>query len=76
MAVSFADTGTGISVGVRDKIFDAFYTTKKEVKGVGLGLSVSYGIIQRHKGEIVVEDVLPHGAKFIIKLPISPKRDA
>lgn len=72
VAISFSDTGLGIPAANKEKIFEAFFTTKKEVKGVGLGLSVSYGIILRHRGSITVEDVSPHGAKFIIRLPVSP----
>lgn len=69
VAVSFADTGVGISDENKERVFEAFYTTKREVKGVGLGLSVSYGIIKYHQGEIKVADVLPHGAEFIVRLP-------
>ncbi|MEK6193950.1 MAG: ATP-binding protein, partial [Deltaproteobacteria bacterium] len=48
-----------------------FYTTKKKGKGVGLGLSVVYGIIQEHKGSIVVDSKPGKGARFTIKLPVS-----
>jgi two-component system NtrC family sensor kinase len=64
-----ADTGIGISEENRGRIFDAFFTTKKELSGVGLGLSVSYGIIQQHKGTIAVESTPGQGTTFIIQLP-------
>ena len=50
LSVIIRDTGTGMSDDVREKIFDAFFTTKEQVRGVGLGLSVCYGIIQSHGG--------------------------
>jgi len=64
------DTGVGIPESIRDKIFDAFFTTKQKVKGVGLGLSVCYGIIKDHGGEIKVESEVGKGTHFIITLPI------
>jgi PAS domain S-box-containing protein len=65
------DTGIGIPEEVRDKIFEAFFTTKQKVKGVGLGLSVCYGIIKDHGGEIKVESEVDKGTTFTIHLPIS-----
>ena len=64
------DTGIGIPEEIRNKIFEAFFTTKQKVKGVGLGLSVCYGIIKDHGGEIKVESEEGEGATFIISLPI------
>jgi len=64
------DTGAGIPEELRDKIFEAFFTTKQKVKGVGLGLSVCYGIIKDHGGEIKVESEVGKGANFIISLPV------
>ncbi len=55
VSIHIQDTGVGIPERIRDKIFDAFFTTKQAVKGVGLGLSVCYGIIKDHGGEIKVE---------------------
>ena len=57
---------------VRNKIFDAFYTTKEQVRGVGLGLSVCYGIVSDHGGNIVVESEPGKGATFTIVLPVPP----
>ena len=56
---------------VREKIFDAFFTTKEQVRGVGLGLSVCYGIIQNHGGAIDVESAPGMGSTFTVCLPIA-----
>jgi two-component system NtrC family sensor kinase len=68
IAVSFADTGPGITEEVREKIFDPFYTTKEH--GTGLGLSISYGIVEQHGGTITVDSMVGTGSTFIITLPI------
>jgi two-component system NtrC family sensor kinase len=68
--IQIQDTGVGIPEGIRDKIFDAFFTTKQKVKGVGLGLSVCYGIIKDHGGEIKVESEEEKGTTFTISLPL------
>jgi two-component system NtrC family sensor kinase len=68
--IHIQDTGTGIPEEIRDKIFEAFFTTKQKVKGVGLGLSVCYGIIKDHSGEIKVESEEGKGTTFTISLPI------
>ncbi len=62
------DTGTGIRAEDKDKIFDPFFTTKKT--GTGLGLSVSYGIVQSHRGSIQVESGPGKGATFKVYLPL------
>jgi two-component system NtrC family sensor kinase len=67
--INIRDTGIGISEEIQDKIFEAFFTTKREVKGVGLGLSVCYGIIKDHGGEIRVESEEGRGSTFSIFLP-------
>jgi len=69
--IHIQDTGAGIPEEIRDKIFEAFFTTKQKVKGVGLGLSVCYGIIKDHGGEIKVESEVDKGTSFKIHLPIS-----
>ncbi|KPL17838.1 MAG: hypothetical protein AMJ92_10765 [candidate division Zixibacteria bacterium SM23_81] len=68
--VEIHDTGSGISDADLPHIFEPFYTTKKEGKGVGLGLSVCYGIIERHNGEIAVKTRVGQGSNFIIELPL------
>ena len=67
--VIFSDTGVGIKEENLNKIFDAFYTTKESVKGVGLGLSVCYGFILDHGGDIKVQSKLGEGTTFTIILP-------
>ena len=68
--IEFTDTGTGISPENLDKIFDAFFTTKGSVKGVGLGLSVCYVFIKDHGGDIKVDSEWGSGTTFVISLPI------
>ncbi len=68
--IEITDTGTGIKEEHMDKIFDSFFTTKGEVKGVGLGLSVCYGFIKDHGGDIVVKSQVGTGTTFVITLPV------
>ena len=68
--IRITDTGTGIPPENTDKIFDPFFTTKEIGKGTGLGLAVTYGIIQKHGGQIVFESEPGRGTSFIIKLPV------
>src|SRR2546422_3593055 len=70
LRLRFADTGKGMTDEVRERIFEPFYTTKG-VHGTGLGLAVSYGIIERHQGMISVESKLGRGTTFYIDLPHS-----
>ena len=67
--LTVADTGVGMPEHVRKRIFDPFFTTKGEV-GTGLGLSVSYSIIQRHGGEMRAESQPGRGTTFTIVLPV------
>ncbi len=67
--IEIADNGHGIDAHILDKIFDPFFTTKKTGEGTGLGLSVSYGIVKEHGGEIQVESHPGRGAKFTIIVP-------
>ena len=68
--ISFADTGVGISAEYLDKIFEPFFTTKMVGEGTGLGLSVSYGLIKNHGGEIKVRSEVNQGTVFTVILPI------
>ncbi len=70
IAIEIADTGTGIKKEHLSKIFDAFFTTKSSVKGVGLGLSVCYGFIIEHGGDIQVTSEPGIGTCFRITLPV------
>jgi signal transduction histidine kinase len=64
------DTGYGISPENMHKLFTPFFSTKKEIKGVGLGLAISYGIIQRHRGRIEVQSREGEGSSFTVYLPL------
>jgi PAS domain S-box-containing protein len=66
----FQDTGPGIPPHCLSRLFDPFFTTKDVGQGVGLGLSISYGIIQKHLGRIYVERTGPEGSVFVIELPV------
>ncbi|MCD4744159.1 MAG: PAS domain S-box protein, partial [Desulfobacteraceae bacterium] len=69
--IKVSDTGVGIKQEHIEKIFDSFFTTKTEsVKGVGLGLSVCYGFIQEHDGDISVQSKVGEGTSFLIQLPL------
>ena len=68
--VAVSDTGVGIPKENISRIFDAFFTTKSKVSGVGLGLSVSYGIISQHRGSINVASSTGKGSTFTISLPL------
>jgi PAS domain S-box-containing protein len=67
--IKISDTGVGIRDENIDRIFDSFFTTKDNVKDVGLGLSVCYGFIKDHGGNIKVESELGSGTTFAITLP-------
>ena len=68
--IEVRDTGKGIPREIQSRLFDPFYTTKEEGQGTGLGLSVVYGIIQKHQGHITVESTPGQGASFFIRLPL------
>jgi two-component system NtrC family sensor kinase len=69
LVLRVTDNGVGMSEEVKAHIFEPFFTTKSEGKGVGLGLSIVYGIIERHHGHIEVESELGKGTTFRITLP-------
>jgi signal transduction histidine kinase/DNA-binding response OmpR family regulator len=69
LRISFADNGVGLSSEELERIFEPFYTTKS--RGTGLGLSVSYGIVERHGGHIDVRSVPGKGTLFSVRLPLS-----
>ena len=65
-----SDTGPGIPIEAQTRVFEPFYTTKKEGKGTGLGLSICYGIVKEHGGGIRVESQLGNGTTFVLDFPI------
>jgi two-component system NtrC family sensor kinase len=71
LKIAVQDTGCGISQDNIHKLFTPFFTTKVKGKGVGLGLAVAHGIIERHKGRIEVQSKEGEGTTFTIFLPIS-----
>ena len=79
--VVFKDTGHGIKREYRDKIFDAFFTTKKRGEGTGLGISVSCDIVSKYGGDINFETVAEEedrermGTTFIVTLPVVPSKE-
>jgi two-component system NtrC family sensor kinase len=76
LRIRVTDDGTGIKPENLDKIFDTFFTTKVDSeRGVGLGLSVCYGFIKDHGGDIQVESTLGEGTAFTIVLPVSEREE-
>ncbi len=71
IVMEFQDNGSGIQSEVINKIFDPFYTTKDPGSGTGLGLSVSYGIIRNHGGDIRAESRVGEGSTFSVFLPVA-----
>ena len=69
VAIKVRDEGVGIAQGNLRRIFDPFFTTKPAGEGTGLGLSVSYGIVSRHRGRIDVKSEMGKGSEFTIRLP-------
>lgn len=68
--IEVQDTGSGIAPQDLQKIFDPFFTTKPVGQGTGLGLSLSYGIIKKHRGDITVRSEVGVGTTFRVELPI------
>jgi PAS domain S-box-containing protein len=72
--LDISDTGTGIPPEAQPRIFEPFFTTKG-LRSTGLGMSISYGIIERHRGTLSVHETSPSGTTFRIELPASGKSD-
>jgi len=68
--ITIEDTGVGMDSATLHKIFDPFFTTKPVGEGTGMGLSISYGIIEKHQGELLVSSQPGIGSIFTIRLPI------
>ncbi len=72
VAVSVSDTGTGIQPEVQQRLFEAFYTTKKKGEGTGLGLAISRNFVASHGGDITVTSEVGKGSTFTVFLPKQP----
>jgi signal transduction histidine kinase len=69
--IQVSDNGPGMADGVRQKVFEPFYTTKPTGEGTGLGLSLAYDIVTKgHNGTLTVDSKAGHGATFVLTLPI------
>jgi signal transduction histidine kinase/ActR/RegA family two-component response regulator len=66
------DDGPGVPLAIRAQLFEPFFTTKPTGQGSGLGLAVAHSLVRAHGGTIVVEDRVPHGARFVVTVPLAP----
>ncbi len=76
VVIEVEDNGPGIPDDIKAKIFEPFFTTKPAGQGTGLGLSVTYGIIEDHDGQIQIEDVSGGGTRFVVSLPTETAKAA
>lgn len=75
LLIDVSDTGSGIPMEIRDKIFDTFFTTKPRGEGTGLGLKIVRNIIVEHGGELLLDSEVGRGTTFTVKLPLAGKAD-
>ncbi len=71
VAVRFQDTGCGMPKETQEKMFEPFYTTKPVGEGTGLGMSIAYEIIEKHRGQIIVDSVINKGTTITVFLPLN-----
>jgi signal transduction histidine kinase len=69
------DHGRGIDVDIKERMFDPFFTTKDRAVGIGLGLSISYGIVNNHHSELTFESESGQYTKFHMDLPLDDDWD-
>jgi len=74
VTITVADTGTGIAPENLDRVLEPFFTTKDVGEGAGLGLSISYGIVQEHGGWLEVTSEVGRGSNFVVCLPVAEVR--
>ena len=72
VVISVRDTGPGMNEETRKRIFDPFFTTKPRGKGLGLGLAITWQLVQRNGGTIDVNSRDGQGSEFMLRLPLSP----
>jgi len=75
LVVAVVDTGHGMSVTTKERIFDPYFTTKKKGEGTGLGLSVIHGIMKAHDGTVVAESEVGRGSTFMAFFPITEDKE-
>ncbi|HXC04964.1 MAG TPA: 7TM diverse intracellular signaling domain-containing protein [Bacteroidia bacterium] len=73
--VSIKDNGVGINPDIISRIFEPFFSTKEVGQGVGLGLSITHSIVEKHHGKVKVNSELGKGSEFIICLPLTQNKD-
>ncbi|MGK0289942.1 MAG: two-component system NtrC family sensor kinase, partial [bacterium] len=71
VVIRFEDNGCGMTEEIKQKIFEPFFTTKGVKEGTGLGMSIAFGIIKKHKGRIEVESTDGVGTEISVFLPIT-----
>jgi len=71
VSIAITDTGSGITEDVLKKLFEPLFTTK--AKGIGLGLAITKGIVEKHGGSIEIQSKVGKGTTFTIKLPVNSK---
>lgn len=76
VTLTVEDTGAGIDEAELPHVFEPFYTTKPEGKGVGLGLAVVYGIARRHGGSVSASSKPGKGTRFVVRLPLEPPAES
>lgn len=69
--IEIRDTGIGIAEEIQEQIYDAYFTTKDETGGIGLGLAISHQIIIAHGGKVEVRSKMGMGTAFKISLPLN-----
>lgn len=74
--IAISDTGCGMPPEVQKRIFEPFFTTREVGSGAGLGLSIAYEIVKKHRGEITVDTIVGKGTTFTIKLPLNEENAA
>ena len=70
------DNGVGVDEKAAERLFEPFFTTKPVGRGMGLGLSLSHGIVRDHGGDLVHEARRPRGARFVVRLPVENQEAA
>jgi signal transduction histidine kinase len=68
--LTVADNGPGVPAAIRDRIFEPFFSLRREGRGAGLGLAVTFALVEDHDGTIIHEPVKDGGARFVVRLPL------